>query len=447
MGFFLFLVYLVASFVRPSELYAELAPFRPMLIIACAALPAAVLDWLRGRRPRLGAPQLYLALAFLLWAMFSVLAATSWLGGALEVFETLGTTLFLLLLLALNVDSLSRLRKTGAVLAMSGVYLAGQGILAYHFGHREEQFVMHYPRAAAEEEGALLPADDFAPVEGTAAPPGTVRRIRSLGLLNDPNDLAQALVAILPLALLFRGPHRPLRNLVLCWLPIAIMLYGIHLTRSRGGVLALLAIAFLGLRLRMGRVASLLLAVGGGLVLLAVGFMAGRPAGMDDSAAIRVAAWREGLRMVRASPLWGVGFGNFMEGADMVAHNSFIHCAAEVGLVGYFLWLAFLAVTLVESGLLEKELDPDDPQEAEMAKWSHATRVTIIGFLVAAFFLSRAYNMMLFLIVGLGGAIINIARDSEILVPRFHVLTWILRILVLEVGSLAMIYLATRFLR
>ncbi len=445
MGFFFFLVYLVASFIRPAELSAGIAAYRPMQWIGWVAVLAALFDFLLGNRPNLKLPQLHLAWGFLFWAIFSSYITSYWLGGALGVFEALGTTLFLLLLVVLTVTSFPRFRTTAAVLTVAGAYLAGQGILAYHTGYRADQLLIHEHSSEDSGEAPPLPSDELE--ESPAGSRAPVTRIRGLGILADPNDLAQALVAILCFAITLRRPRRPVTNLIRTWIPVGLMLYGIFLTRSRGGIVALLAAGFLGLRARLGRVGSLTLAVAGGTALLGLGVLSGRETGMDESAENRINAWSDGLLMLRSSPIWGVGFGNFTEGADLVAHNSFLHCAAELGLVGYFLWLAVLTVTLVQSLILEKQLDTDDPRHHELGRWARATRLALISFLVAAFFLSRAYNAVLFLLVGLSCAIVDVARREGVSVPPVHLLSWITRILGLEIGSLGIVYAAVRILR
>ena len=35
--------------------------------------------------------------------------------------------------------------------------------------------------------------------------------------------------------------------------------------------------------------------------------------------------------MLKFSPLWGVGYGSFADVHELVAHNSFVHCFAELG--------------------------------------------------------------------------------------------------------------------
>ena len=165
---------------------------------------------------------------------------------------------------------------------------------------------------------------------------------------------------------------------------------------------------------------------------------------LDESSADRIYAWYAGIHMLRASPIWGVGFGNFGEQHELLAHNSFLHCAAELGLVGYFLWLSVIVVTLVDSWSLEKTLDPGDPFDAEVATWLRTTRRALFGFLAAGFFLSRAYSFLLFVLVGLSTATVEIARREGRFPVKRHVVGWVAGIAILEGVSLAVIYVAVR---
>lgn len=113
-------------------------------------------------------------------------------------------------------------------------------------------------------------------------------------------------------------------------LPVAVILYAIVLTRSRGGMLALLVLGFLVLRDRLSIVASTIMTMVGGVMLLAVGIFGGRAvSGVDASGQSRIEAWRAGWEMLKGSPLWGVGYGSFTDHHERVAHNSFVHCFSE----------------------------------------------------------------------------------------------------------------------
>src|SRR5690606_28660361 len=166
-------------------------------------------------------------------------------------------------------------------------------------------------------------------------------RVRSWGFLNDPNDFAQAIVMALPMLFGARLEGRALRNLFRVWLPAAILVYAVWLTRSRGGVLGLGIILAYGMLHRTGPVRAGIAVTLLALVAMATGATGGRGYSSGEaSAGGRIDAWSEGLTMLSANPLFGVGYGNFIEHHEYTAHNSFVFAFAEIGLVGYAFWLA-----------------------------------------------------------------------------------------------------------
>ena len=124
---------------------------------------------------------------------------------------------------------------------------------------------------------------------------------------------------------------------VLLLVPIGVALY---YTNSRGGMLGL---GLCWCRTDIGASDELRVAVGAtallGLVIL---FGPSRMANLDaseSSAQDRVQSWAEGLQMLRAHPLFGVGFGRYTEFNELVAHNSFVHTLGELGLFGAFFFV------------------------------------------------------------------------------------------------------------
>jgi hypothetical protein len=443
MGFFLFVTYLAAFFLRPTDLVPVLARFHLMDVMAFVALGGAAFGLLAGRRPSLATAQPYLVMALLAWASLTVVLSIGWLRGAIHAFTFLGINLFLFLLAILNVDSLRRLRITAVCLAFVAVILAMQGIIAVHTGLFRREFILSRQIAPSEGDPEVDPeyaADDSA---ADWAPEGRGLRIRGLGMLNDPNDLGQVFVALLPFVFALRRREASgLANLLGVWIPSLLIVYGIYLTRSRGAQVALLAVFGLIVASRLGGLFSAALAA-----VMVTGFLLVGHAGgssLDESAADRIYAWYAGIHMLRASPIWGVGFGNFGEHHELFAHNSFLHCAAELGLIGYFLWLSVIVVTVVDSWSLEKTLDPDDAFDAEVSKWLRTTRRALFGFLAAGFFLSRAYSFLLFVLVGLSTATVELARREGRFPVKRHVLAWAAGIAVFEAISLGIIWFAVR---
>lgn len=416
MAFVFLLAYLVLSFVRLGELYPGLARFELMDVATVLAGLAAVGAMLLGRGPNFRAPQPFVVGAFTLWAMFSVVAALRWPGGALATLISLAPSVAMFLLLYLNLDSYARVRTTCAALSLLAVVTAAQSVVSYHTGWRADTFLYsereHVPEGepgfdrAGEAEGAEVAEG------GVGRGPGWIVRIRSFGFLSDPNDLAQALVSVLPMLFALRGPGRAVRNALLVWLPAAGLLYAVALTRSRGAIPALGLLLFLAFRRRLGRTLSLSVGLLGGVAAVFFGFAGGRALSVDDSAEGRLEAWAAGLDMLKSSPIWGVGHGAFTDHHPLVAHNSFVHCFAETGLVGYFLWLSLLVLTL--RGLKRvQESAPATDEGREARRWAQAAHLSLTGFLAGAFFLSRSYGVMLFLLLGLGTAIIDISRGEE----------------------------------
>ena len=110
--------------------------------------------------------------------------------------------------------------------------------------------------------------------------------------------------------------------------------------------------------------------------------------------------------MLKGSPIWGVGFGMFADQHGRVAHNSFVHTFAELGVVGYFLWLGALVVTFQGLARLRRLAD-DLPYGEEFTELASATRLALVGFLASALFLSRGYSPTLFIVLGIATALIG----------------------------------------
>lgn len=429
MGFAFFLVYLVLSYLRPWELNESLLSLPIMPVASVVALAATLLSLFLGRGPSSRSPQPLLALLFVAWAVLSFGFATRWFGGAPSVLERLQPPLLVFFLAFLNVDTVSRFRTTAATLGLLALFLVGQGIAALHFGYHQDLLLLVGRSLEEEAEG------DYDDDEAVAEP---VVRIRSVGTLADPNDLAQALISMSPFLLAFRRPGSRLRNALVVWGPLLGILYGIGLTKSRGALVAILAVVFFALRHRLGRTLSMGVAATAAVGLLSLGLTGGRKLSMDESSEGRVDAWAGGLQMLRGSPVWGVGFGEFGEVNRLAAHNSFVNCFSETGLVGYFLWLFLVALTVSEAAALAK-MGGEEEEGKDLAPWGRAVQLSLIGFLTAAFFLSRTYSSVLFLLLGLGAALSDIARRRGLTAGPTPLSRWAPRIVGMEIGSVILV--------
>ena len=143
--------------------------------------------------------------------------------------------------------------------------------------------------------------------------------------------------------------------------------------------------------------------------------------------------------MLKARPLLGVGQGQFLEYHTLTAHNSFVLCFAETGLIGYFFWLGLLVITYTQLQSLT-QLSDKEPFDRELKGWARRLQLSMVGFLTAAFFLSRTFVPMLYLVLGLSVALIVIARNANSVVETRSAYRLGAILLASEVGSILLIY-------
>ncbi|MGB0134689.1 O-antigen ligase family protein [Dokdonella sp.] len=373
--FFFILLYLVLVLVRPQDYPALVDSGIPMLPIV---LMIAFVFWLPSRNKHLSPPQYVLLGLFLVVLMLSQIV-NGWFGGALIQLESFGPTVLAFTVLAHAAVDLGRVRKTMLVFVLSGVILAIHGIDQVSQG-----------------------------VGWTGVGLSQETRIQYLGIFNDPNDLGLLFIITLPMALFLasRGGWLGLRRLF-WWGAAGVLVYGIYLTASRGALLAIVAIAAVWLWQRRGLIMAGMLGAGmlGGLLMLP-----SRMANIDaseSSAAGRVDAWYAGLEMFLANPLFGVGPLQFADNnANLTAHNSFVLVLAETGIIGLTIWLAFVIYGFRMVMAVIKH-QPELDGEQAIAEWkterSLATTLLLsqVGFYSAAFFLSRSYVILLYLLAAL----------------------------------------------
>jgi putative inorganic carbon (HCO3(-)) transporter len=422
MSFALFVVYLLMMFVRPAEHFVELRDVPFMQIASILALVGGALAILMGSRPPLRAGQVSLIFLIIVWMTWSVLVTGSGSEAFDKVLGFIKSPLTAFLLVILNVTTVRRVRVVALVLTIPAVFLAIRTASDYQT-HLEEVARSH--RGDLETEGADSTWDNPSEQTGEPVPkfaPDDNFRVMNKGLFGDPNDLALTLIAILPFTLALRRKAAPIRNVLLVWIPVAVIVYGVYVTRSRGGVLALACVLGLLVRHKLGNSMSLATAGIAVVGLLGAGFVGSRSMSMDQSAEGRIEMWSAGLQNLKGSPLWGIGFSNFDPVNSKAAHSAYVQCFAELGLVGYVLWLGLLLVTLDDLRGIHASAQPED---ADLRHWSRAVQVSLIGFLIGAIFLSRAYDVQMFILIGLGTAMGDVARRRGYLKVGRSILTWI----------------------
>ncbi len=383
-AFLIFLCLNFVLFVRPMELIPDEDLYGLeiylYIILACLAVGfPTVLEQLRLNILEMR-PITLCVFGFLLAMMLSHLAVFNVVTGVTLGFAYSKTVLYYLLFTGL-ITTTSRLRNVMGVVLWSTIILAALSVLQFH------DFI------SLPTVEALTDSDD------RGAEPGIIR-LRGAGIVHDPNDFCIILAMAVPLGLarLLDSTRSSLR---LFWLgPLTLLVYAIQMTRSRGGFLALLVGVGFVVVMRYGKRAWLLLVLVIPALLVLGGSRQTAISTGSGTAQERIQVWADALEKIKRSPLFGVGMNEFTRDSRLVAHNSYLHVFAELGVFGgtFFLGACFLSLRQ----LLRRRADRAVVTDPEMRRF-----VPYVGGMCAAYFagmmsLSLAYLVptVMFLAVG-----------------------------------------------
>ena len=461
MGFILSILYFVVSYLTPATIFGSFAQYRIELILAILLLLVSM--------PKLAGSYVFktaqaLALAGLAVAVFcSVLFGVHWAGGAVQSFMAFLPSIYAYFMVCLHFNSKARLKALILVLLFVCLFDLVHATIELRQISTEGA-----PSMVEEDRDSSRSLWDLnhpyvLPMRSDTGE--WFYRIRGLGFINDPNDFGQLLVTSMPLLIFFWDSEKRIRNLVLVLLPVCLLLVAVFLTHSRGALLALVAVVLVASRRRIGTVPAGILA---GLLLIAamaLQFTGGR-AISADTGADRTALWGGGLEVLKSYPLFGVGLGQLPDYLGQTAHNSIMVCAAELGLVGLYFWSLFIlssvrnAMVIASPEQISEVRLPttgESPPLFPIWKGEHLSRIdvnrmglslllSLTGFLVSAWFLSRAFVMTFFLLGGIVQVVYEEAHregmhDSKIPLPRLLVYT-----LVLSGSLLIAVYFLVRIL-
>lgn len=226
-------------------------------------------------------------------------------------------------------------------------------------------------------------------------------RLQSTGIFSDPNDFGMILVVGVVLALHRFGRSGILGRVLLVALA-ALFTYAIFLTKSRGAALAFVAaggtLVYARWGLRKAIYASALLIPVAGAI-----FMMRDDGGVESGTGqARIQLWAEGMMLIRQSPLFGIGSHSYAEAVGQVAHNSFVHCYTELGLIGgtVFFGCFYCAFMLMWQHIRDSEVQADPATRARTA-----TALAILsGFTVSMLTLSRPYVVPTYMALGVCAA-------------------------------------------
>jgi hypothetical protein len=392
MGFVLSILYFVTYYITPPALFGPLAQYRIQLIVAVLAMIVSIPAVMRS--PLRKTSQTVALAGLALSTFLSLLISVRWLNGALLGLLGFIPNAFGYFLVVLHFNSIRKLKALVVVLLFVCALVTIRG-----------GFDM--ARVAATETPLEGGATDSPYAMAQRNANGDwIFRLMGLGEINDPNDFAQLIVCTIPLLFVFWQRKSILASTALVVPVLAVLLTGLYLTHSRGGLVALAAVIVMGFRRRIGTVLSSALGVG-----LLPDYTGG-----------------------------------------LTAHNSIVVCAAELGLIGLFFWTWFLLpsvrdIALVAAPVKAEKLDDEivnpflqqaivpiapagaadlapedrDAEEAQATeiKWMGlCVLLSITGFLVAGWFLSRALVVTLFLLGGMAEVLFEMALERGMVSPR-----------------------------
>jgi len=263
--------------------------------------------------------------------------------------------------------------------------------------------------------------------------PGQYDVARATGTIGDPNELAAVLVAGLLLAAVLIVLLRRSPALRVAAMGAAVLCAGgLFVTFSRGGLIALgfamLAGVFLAGRWRAHAITALLvMSLGAVAYFGALAPQASRDRVLKaDGGTGRTDIWHVGSRMVSAHPVRGVGSGNFqiVSGQYLlkpgsikydffidhpkVAHNTYLHVLAELGIVGIALFLSILGFALASALRAARTFAEAGDQDMDLL--TRGVMLATLGILAADFFMSGQLSKQLWILLGAGPALLAIAK-------------------------------------
>lgn len=382
-------------FARPEDVIPGLHVIPLAKIAGGIALVALILGLMSGRSKQKLAPEVKFLLGLFVWYCITIPFAY-WRGGAFSTVMTrLSKGIIAAMLVAVLVEELWQLRRL--IWVQAGA-VAGMTVLSV---------AMH------RTHGGRLTG-----VLG--------------GVFENPNDLAINIALNWPLCVAFFFLAKGFKKAL--WAgAILIMLVGVELTYSRSGFLAIALAGVLVLwefAIKGRRFYLILLGAFLGVAILIVspGHYAERVASIitgqqEDSMDRGSREARKQLLIESVStavhhPVFGVGAGNFevLSGNWHVAHNTYTEIAAEGGFPALLLFLLVIYRTFFNLRQVRKT--NTYKLNFEIRILTGGLWVSVVAYLVSAFFASTEYSMYPYFLVAYTTALYQIARAQSRLTEK-----------------------------
>lgn len=242
-------------------------------------------------------------------------------------------------------------------------------------------------------------------------------RVKWIGYWDGANIMAVGLILGFPFLAAFFAETKKAFLKIMYFLGLSIVAYGVYLTNSRGGFVAFasLPLAFIGVKFKGWKRVILLVFICL-LVPLLMKFGPSRVSQLDTKESSyhqRTWLWEQGINMLQASPLLGVGKRRFIEisSRNQPAHSNFIQNFAEVGIIGFFFW--FGSMYFCFKWLFRiSEQDFLKDKSYFLHILSKAMLVSFFSFNVGALFIT-VEEEPLYMMLGLAVSIVALAKHYD----------------------------------
>ena len=243
----------------------------------------------------------------------------------------------------------------------------------------------------------------------------------SNNLASNPNDLALTLNLFLPFAAILAITTRRLAAKLVAWAVIGIAIAAIFVTFSRGGflTLAIETALFIQVLTRRKGARVLVLAIVVGALAVAVmpagygarmGTIVNIDADQTGSAQMRWSDTVAAVEFMVTHPVVGAGLGqghlalNEFRGAFWTTvHNAYLNYGVDLGVPALVLFVAMVGASFLSARRFERL--PASAIPTDLRWMASAVRISLAGFIVAAFFHPVGYDFYFFYLAGIAVAL------------------------------------------
>ena len=398
-------LYLIALYVRPQDWVPFFLNWPTAYILVPLGMVVATVSYTKEREafqlPQNWLLPLYLAIIFL----------STWLATdnatAFGQFEMFLKRIAVFFMIAWTLTTRERLQRVIVVMLGLSLFLAYQ---------------------------AFLQATEGQAWGGQTPYPGyTETRVRWYGDWDGPNVFGILFVIAVAFTLeLLLGPHSFFMRLAAIGLGVSY-LAAIHLTNSRGAVLAVGCSVLFYFKDKFRHIMAVVVGAAAVLALFAFGpSRLDQVSSSESSAHERTWLWEQGLHLLRENPILGVGRGQFIERVDLrlLSHSNYVQNFSETGLLGFFCFMAILWFCFKGNLLVSKPEYGSDPGLVALARMMTSA---IVGYAAVTFFVVMELDLFYFML-GLAAAVYLVARREN---PRLPALSFTRRDAVVVFGGMA----------